>query len=99
MRSDPSSAAVRLVVPEARDRAEVPRFDAPAWKTRAVSPEPQSPAKDERDLRLEELGHDLRVPLSALSLTSGDNAIVFRVRLPKRYENSLRRDHSMEARP
>lgn len=68
MRSDPSNAAVRLVVPEARDRADVPRFDAPAWETRAVSPEPQSPAKDERDLRLEELGHDLRVPLSAISM-------------------------------
>ncbi len=69
MRQDQSNAAAKLVVPEAHDGAEIPRFKGPgAWEIRRVSTEHHLSAQEERDVRLGELGHDLRVPLSAISM-------------------------------
>jgi len=69
LRQDQSNAAAKLVVPEAHDGAEIPRFKGPgAWEIRRVSTEHHLSAQEERDVRLGELGHDLRVPLSAISM-------------------------------
>ncbi len=69
MRQDLFNAAAKLVVPESHSGAKVPRFNHPGgWEIRRLSPEHPSSAQEECDIRLGELGHDLRVPLSAISM-------------------------------
>src|SRR5712664_2530434 len=77
--SNQSNAAAKLLVPEPHEGGERPRFAGPgAWEIRPVSgeqqairpvsAEPHLSAQEERDVRLDELGHDLRVPLNAISM-------------------------------
>jgi len=69
LRQDQSNAAAKLVVPQAHDGAEGPRFNHPGtWEIRPPSTQHHLSPQEECAVRLGELGHDLRVPLSAISM-------------------------------